>query len=502
MKQGIEKGVAALIGSQLVMVISGYILNAGLGRLWGPEQYGFFVVIISILVWLELAVTSGIPAAIKKNIAEREDRITQLLYKGIKAQVLLSIIIVLIVFFIAPLLADFLGDKRVTKYLRLASIDIPFMGFLVLYWDALGGLRAFTRKALVIAGYGLFKTTIIIALVFAGFSLKGAFIGNILASIAALLIAIYLLPLQVNAAKLKSEGIKIYKFAVPVTLYGFSYNLLIILDLILVKTLLEDQKYTGYYASALTIAKIPYVIFFAFTLTLLPLLSRSISKGDKKLSESHINKTMRYLLILLLPLVLIINETSSELLSLVYSTAYIQAASTLSILIFGFGIFSIFLTLNIILIANDESNKVLFITLIIIPVSLFLNLKLIPLYGIEGAAMATTISMMIGLMISIAIVYSRFGVFIDIKSFARISVSALVTYLLALTIPASGIFVLLKYVFLFSIYFVILYLIGGVEEKEKEQIMNFFKSKRFFLIRKEYENCEIKILNKGSRGEK
>lgn len=477
MNQGIEKSVVVMVVAQVAVVLSGYILNAGLGRLWGPEKYGFFVLVVSILVWLELSVTSGLPIAIKKYIAEREERLGELLSQGIKLHVFASIVLLSIVFFMAPLLADILGDKRVTFYLRLASIDIPFMGFLVLYWDALGGLRAFTRKALVITCYGLFKTIIVLALVFAGLSLAGAFIGNILASIAALFIAIYLMPSLRKVAKLRSGAGKIIKLATPITLYGFAYNLLIIIDLILVKTLLEDQKYTGYYAAALTIAKIPYVIFIAFTLILLPFLSHSISRGDRKLSKLHIEKSIRFLLILLLPLVLIISETSSELLSLVYSETYIQAASVLSILIFGFGLFSFFLTLNTILIANNESGKVFIVTLMLIPVSIFLNLKLIPLYGVEGAAASTTISMIIGSMISASIVYRRFGVLIEVKSFIRISASAIIVYLLANIIPLTGLFIFIKYALLFSLYFVILYFMKGIKEEEVAEIMTVFDFK-------------------------
>lgn len=479
MNQGIEKSVLIMVIAQAGFVISGYILHAGLGRLWGPEKYGFFVIVLSILIWVELVTTSGIPTTIGKFIAEEEDKVKGLLSQGMKIQMILSITIVAIVFFSAPLISSLLGDEKLTFYLRLASIDVPFMSILALHWKTLGGLRAFTRKAITIIVYCTFKVLIIFTLVFLGLSLTGAFIGNCLASIVAFCVTLRFLSSLKKKPILRSETQRIIKFAIPLTIYYFSYNFLIILDLFLVKSIFKDQVSTGYYASAQSVAKIPYFIFFAFTLTLLPLLANSISKGERELSSSYINKSLRFLLILLVPLVLIINETSEELITIIYSKQYLQAAPTLSILVFGFGFLSFFLTLNTILIANNESKKVLLVTLMLIPFDVFLNFKLISIYGIEGAAIATTVTIMIGCIITSILVYKKFSTFLEMKSCLRIFTSAIFVFFISKTIPLSGVFVIIKLLILFSLYFLILYIIREIKEDEVDRIRSYVRGFRF-----------------------
>jgi O-antigen/teichoic acid export membrane protein len=482
MNQGIEKGILVLTIAQCVMVLSGYILHAGLGRLWGPEKYGSFVLVMSILVWIELSNTSGIPTAVTKFISEKENGIKGLLSQGMKLQLILSIGIVAITFFTAPLIASLLGDENLSFYLRLASIDVPFMGFLVLHLGALAGLRAFTREALTIVFYWLFKILVIFTLVLSALSLKGAFIGNTLASIAAFLVVLKFLPPLREVPKLKSENQKIIRFAIPLTLYQLSYNILIILDLLLVKSLISAADQTGYYASAHAIAKTPYFIFYAITLALLPLLSNAIAKGDNDLTVVYIKKSLRYLLMLLVPLILLITKTSEDLISFVYSSAYLPAAPALSILIFGFAFLSLFLISNAILIANNESKEVLAITVILLPVSCFLNFQLIPVYGIQGAAIATTTTLAMGSIITSTLVYKRFRTLVDIRSCLKIFTSAISVFFISKAIPLSGIFIVPKYLILFILYFFLLYIMKEIKKNEVENIRLYFKRFRITTI--------------------
>ncbi len=484
MNQGIEKGTFALILAQILFVLSGYVLHAGLGRIWGPERYGLFVVIISVLVWVELATTSGLPTGVGKRISENEGKTEELLSLGLRIQLVLSLSLIAIVFLSAPLFSFFLKDPKLTFYLRLASVDVPFMGLLVLYWNVLGGLRAFGRRAIGIIVYCVFKTTIILVLVIFEFSIAGALIGNIVASIVAFLAASqFLLPpkkdystteVSEKGSELRPEGHRVVTFAIPYTIYYFSYNLLIILDLLLVKSLLKDSTVTGYYASAHSVAKIPYFVFYAFSATLLPLLSNSISHRDRELTLSYIKRSLRFLLMLLVPCILLVSETSGGLISLIYSRAYAQAAPVLSILVFGFGFLSVFLTLNTMLIANNQTKRVLLITLSLIPLSLFLNFKLIPIHGIQGAAIATTVTTAVGAVVTSMFVYESFRTLTEIKSSVRILISGMIVFFVSKSIRLEGTLIIWKYAIAVPLYFALLYLLREITSDEIDRIRFYF----------------------------
>jgi len=60
---------------QAVFLLCGYGVHIFLARRFGPSLYGNFGVVISILVWFELAVIRGLPTAIQKFIAEDQDNV-------------------------------------------------------------------------------------------------------------------------------------------------------------------------------------------------------------------------------------------------------------------------------------------------------------------------------------------------------------------------------------------------------------------------------------------
>ncbi|MFH1413983.1 MAG: oligosaccharide flippase family protein [Candidatus Omnitrophota bacterium] len=471
MDQRIGRGIIAIGLAQIILVSCNWGIHIGLARLWGPELYGMFAVIISILVWFEILANSGIPATVKKFIAENEEHASSIMNVAIRMEMILTVAICLIIFVTAPLIASLLNDKRLTFYLRLAAVDVPFMAYYMLFHNTLGGLRHFVRNAIAIAVYGISRIGSILLLVLMGFSLNGALIGNIIASIVALFVAKYLVGIKQKAAKYDWK--KVVKFATPYTLYCFVYHFLMCLDLLLVKALIQEPAQSGFYASATSFARVPYFVFYSLTITLLPCLSNSISQGDRESTKRYINQALRFLLILLIPGIMLITATSGELISLVYSSTYLAAGSILSILIFGAGFLCCFLTLNTILVANNELKKVLLISILLVPIDLILNWKLIPLYGTQGAAIATTLTMLLGCCFSAIFVFRRFGTLIALPSFLKVVVASLIISLLCRVFYTAGPLLLLKYSILYVVYFLLLYVSREIRKDDLKKIQGY-----------------------------
>jgi stage V sporulation protein B len=71
-----------------------------------------------------------------------------------------------------------------------------------------------------------------------------------------------------------------------------------------------------------------------------------------------------------------------------------------------FGLFSLFTT---VINGIGQPRVSMFMSLIVLLIDIILNQLLIPLYGVVGAAMATCVSCLLGLVISFLYVYRKYN---------------------------------------------------------------------------------------------
>ncbi|MFH1722902.1 MAG: flippase [Candidatus Altiarchaeota archaeon] len=461
------QGTLHLIFAHLLFFGSGYLIHFGLGRLFGPSDYGRFGIILALLSLIEIFVNTGLPQTISKFIAEKGDSVGVIINAGLKLQIVFSFILFSIYFLSAPLIAQLLGDQNLVNYIRLSAVDIPLFAVFVFFTKGvLSGLRNFRQQTRLLAIYSSIKVVAVFILVLLGYGLYGAITGYILASGLGLLFS---KPQYKTGLIQKRYGYyKIIKFSVPIIVLSIALTALMSLDLFFVQAIMGDITQTGYYTAASIIAKLPYYIFLALAVTLLPSISYSISRKDTGQTRNYIKHSMRYMLMLTMPLAFLISGTSDNLLTLVYSAEYISGGSSLSILIFGLTILSFFLILSTVITASGKPLVAMMFSLMLIPINVFLNMVLIPVYDLEGAAGATTITAFIGLIIVSIYVYSKYHVLVAPRSFINIMVASVFIYGGTLFFSFSGPLLVIWYLLMFFAYGLILI---GLREITDEDII-------------------------------
>jgi stage V sporulation protein B len=453
------------MAAQGVFIVSGYVIHVGLARYLGPARYGIYGVVISLLVWIEMAVINGIPTAVEKYVAEGSS-VPHIRRQAIRIQLLYSGTVFILILALSPLLADILGDPRLGMYLRIAAFDLPVYALFYLYLGLINGMRDFGKRAIGMVVYALSKVTIILILVALGFSLVGAFVGNILASSMGFIAVLWLCTSYDSQEHVeRNVGISktvLIQFAIPIVLLTFCRQMLKNLDLLCVKALLRDDMLTGFYTSAVTIAKTPSFIFLALVFTLFPSLAKSIAIRDEEAARSYIRQALRFLFVLTIPLIFLVVPTAKDLVILMFSSAYEAAAPLLSVLIIGW-IFSIFLmALMTIMVADNRPYQMVLLSLIMMALDLLLIFKLIPVYGVNGAAWATTITDVISVLVVATFVFLRFKVLVAPATIIRVIVGSVIIYAMISMYQAPHFFLLLEYILLFSVYLIILYLIREI----------------------------------------
>ncbi|MBD3228450.1 MAG: oligosaccharide flippase family protein, partial [Candidatus Lokiarchaeota archaeon] len=161
-----------------IFSLSGYIIHIGLGRYFGPEEYGIIGVIISILTIINLIFTSGITPGVSKYLSENKKWSKNLITKSIYIQLILSIFITIILIILAPLISKYLNDMTFTYYIRLAALTIPFYAFFALYHRGfLNGYRMFKEQAITRISFSITKVTVVFLFVFLCFGIESVIFG-------------------------------------------------------------------------------------------------------------------------------------------------------------------------------------------------------------------------------------------------------------------------------------------------------------------------------------
>ncbi len=464
------KGTLYIGVSQIIFIITGFFLHVYLGRTLGPEQYGVFGVINAFIMINELILMKGIYDTISKFVAEKEEAAQSIISTMFKSMSIVGIAVGTLYFFLAGQIASMLNDPALTEYLKLFAFIIPFSAVSTVFLGALNGLRQFRKQSFILILFYIARVTAVVIFMLSGFSVKGVIYGLLIADILKLAMAGGLYrPVGRNKYQ---EGRKMFWFAVQLMVISLLSALIMHIDLLAVKTIIGDNFETGLYTSAMTIAKIPAFMIIPITITLLPVISKTISEGDIELTEKRINQALKLLLMIVLPTSLIVIATSDQCISLLFGSRYLQASSSLKILLIG-GIFiSAKVLMYSVIIASGCPKYIIYIGLFSLLSEIILLVTFINKFGLQGAAFASALTHFFGFLISYGYVARRFMKQMLPLFAMRIVSAAIAVYIMAALYSPSGIALFFYYALLIGIFFFILVCIKEINLTEVKLLLS------------------------------
>jgi len=458
------RGFLLLLISQFFFLLGGYGMNVVLARVLGPEGYGTFGVVYSLLMVFELLVVAGIPNALQRFVGERPAQAYALHKVMFRWQLIYTILVFVGAVVCAPVIVGFLRDEEITWLLRIATIDVLFFAF---YWYFNGlqiGLKNFGKQTLIASTYSVSKFIFVSGLVLAGFSVAGAFVGNILGSVCGLGLGLWFTRLDKSDAGVPKSDL--IHFIVNNIVYSIALNLFFYVDLWFVKYH-AAKSVVGFYNAASTLGRFPYFLSIALTGALLPSLSYAIGQGRKAEIERIIRQSLRAIMILTLPVMVLVATSASPVVRLFFGEGYEGAGGVLQRLIIGLSMLAILVVLNTIAMAKNGMKGCTVIVLALVLLDVLLNAILVPRGGPNGAALATTVTMIIGVIISSLHVLHHFKVFMSIGTVVRILAASLVILIISgLVRPDNNWELIVKFASLLSIYVLLLRSIGEISHDD------------------------------------
>jgi O-antigen/teichoic acid export membrane protein len=180
-------------------------------------------------------------------------------------------------------------------------------------------------------------------------------------------------------------------------------------DILMVGFFLEPES-VGFYRSVHPLRKITELVLRSFGFLFLPLATEYYSKGELGELRMFYRISTKWIALITLPFVLVFTLYSSDVVRVFLDPEYLSGASVLSILTAG-------LFFNALVGANGAMTKAinrprieLYAASVGVGVNIVLNVLLIPVVGIVGAAIATVLGFAIYNIAEIIAIYYAVGV--------------------------------------------------------------------------------------------
>ncbi|MFH1752160.1 MAG: oligosaccharide flippase family protein [archaeon] len=480
-REATEKGTFYLLLSNTIFFLTGYFIYFILARLLQPAEFGLYGVIIALISILNLVLVTGIQQAVSKFVSETPENALKVKRKALILQFSMALIVAIVYVLLAQFVALLLNDLTLTIFLQFSAVIIVTHSLFSVFSGYFNGLKLFKIQATTNAFYYVLKLFLIVGIVWLGYGLFGAITGFIIASTLALIFSIVYakkIKLKVSKKVKPPTYTKMVNFALPLIGFALLLHLLQNIDLFAVKALVGKDianELTGYYLAATTISKLPFIFVLAFSSVLFPLISRSTFKSNLKKTQNYIKESMRYSLMILLPLSVLFASTALPLIELLFSEAYSAGGEVLSVLAFSTLFLGLFVILTTIISASGKPKHSFALILVVLVVDLILNILFVPVIGIMGAAFATLISMFLGMIIAGLMVLYYFKALISIVSTMKILIASAIIYILSLEFYADGLFLIVKLIVLLAVYKGLLFVFREFKAKDFKIIKGIVK---------------------------
>ena len=417
-----KKGTITLILGWGSLPLTGYVLNIWLARYFEPEIYGVYGLVMSILIWLQIFVITGLPHSVQKFVSSDEQNAGSILWTTVCIQFVVMLCLLIIVFFAIPLLARLFHDRRLIFYCRIAFLQLLFYGFFHLLVAFQNGLRRFGKQATLLIIYSLSKLGFVFLLVTILRSITGALLANSAGAVVGLVVGI--LFLTEKRIQPFYDMRKLIRFAIPTLLYSLMITFLLYIDLWVVRYYLED-RICGFYVASSNVARIPYFLVVGLSATVLPTVSRRLATGALNAVRSTIEFSIRFFILIAVPIGILTMVFSRDIMTILYSSAYSSGGPILSILIWGVIFIAFLYLLTTIIIADNHPKAAFSIAVVAVVLDVLFNILLVPKYGAVGGALSTTIAAGVTTTIAMVYVYRRFYILVHLKSLLRIGIAGI-----------------------------------------------------------------------------
>ncbi|NQE44790.1 putative flippase AglR, partial [ANME-1 cluster archaeon GoMg2] len=465
----------------IIVSLRGLILLPILTKTIGTELYGVWT---QILVTISLLVSIGllglITAMIRFFAGEKDkDKIRQDFYAIFTLITLFSVLLASIFFvFSEPLAIAFFGGSSSITFVRLLS---PIIILTTLDTIGIEFFRAFQQMKKY-AGLSILQQILEIIFisyaVLSGYSLFGALLSLIVVRAFLLLLGFLFINSQIGLGRpnLNLSVLKPYlSFGLPLLPAGMAYWVINLSDRYVIGFFLGMTS-VGIYAAAYNIGSVIGTFMGPISTNLFPTISNLYENNRMVELKTYLKYSLKFYLMFAIPSLFGLTVLSKSLLATLTTSEFLSAYLVVPIVALGVILFSgsvIFLNILMLLKRTKAIGLTYGVTALI---NLILNIFLVPLIGILGAAISTLMTFFAFTIIIRILSFKELPFEVDLtfisKSFIASIPMALVVWKLN---PYGVVNILISVGIAVTIYFGFLILLRGFTKDEYGFLRQFIR---------------------------
>lgn len=399
----IFKNISWLLISQIIASICGFIWTILIARYLGVNDYGILGFAISLTGILTVFLDLGVGTYIVRIIATDYDSAPKYLGNTIPLKTIFSIGTTILTLIILVLMKS---DELTITVTLLFTIERILYAFLGLFNAT---FQAFEEGKYQGIGNTILNTLLLIFILLAIFTdlgIYGISIAYIFAYLIALIYEYYVLNKHITKPKYefdKSLCKQITILSIPFALTGLLSSIYYSIDMVMLTNMVGNYS-TGIYNATYKLISVLTLFYSVYGAVFFPVMSKFFKNNEKLLITSY-EKSIKYLLIVIIPLAIATMFYSTDIIQFIYGHEYDAASPVLSILIWTVCLLFVSGAGNTLLNASHKEVTVTKIYAIAAVFNVVLNLILIPYLSYNGAAITTVLSDVLIVIIQSYVIY-------------------------------------------------------------------------------------------------
>ncbi|WP_178915282.1 flippase [Natronomonas gomsonensis] len=396
----LSRGVKATFGANILDVVANAVLIVVLARyLLTPEEYGLLYFALSVFGTVGILGTLGLPSSAARYVTEFAEsapgQVPHVMRVALGFLLALSVVVGTAVTLGGPWLAKILGDAELAPLLLL-GIGYVVGESLRQYLTAMfQGLNRVSWSAVVRSVQAVGRVGFAVGFVLLGFGVVGALAGFVAASLASVVVGgvVFVRFYRSFPTADREEGIvrRLLEYSIPLTATRSASVIDGKVDTILVGVLLNVTA-VGYYTIAKQIAQVCVTPASSLGFTISPAVGEQKAGNRADRAARLYEQALEYVLLLYVPAVVGLVLVAEPMVRYVFGQEYLGAVVVVQLL-------SVYvLAMAVVKITSDgldflgRARDRAIVKIIMALSNVVLNLLLIPIFGVAGAALATVVT--------------------------------------------------------------------------------------------------------------
>ncbi len=407
----IAKSSIIVFAGVIFSKIFSYIYKIIIARNFGPEGYGLFTIAVMVTGWFitisGLGLNQGLVRFIPILKSQNKFDIIKEFIQGSFSKVLISS---LAGFFILFFSAEFIAIKifhepQLIIFLKFFSISVPLTVLMEIFLSVIqANEKIFVYNFIYKFFIGLSKLVLLLLFISLGLKISAIYFSYLIGiSVTFFLTFIFFTRIYPGMLSGQSKDIskstskqfsELLTYSWPLVFYAVVWNIFYWTDTLLIGYF-KGTADAGIYNAA---EPIVFLLNFApqiFLQLFFPLINREYSKGKKEMVKQLSKQVGKWIFAINLFVFAVILMFPESIINILFGAKFLAAKNSLRILAVGAMFYSIFRVSDNLIAMRGRSKVILFDLLGVFIFNLVGNIFLIPPYGLVGASISTSLSLVI-----------------------------------------------------------------------------------------------------------